>query len=300
MNRGTRMTRATRRMTPSAIRHPALGFFLLVPLALHADTLVLKNGQTITAKSFLRQADAIFVTSGPNGEPVTSETGTPLAEIAKVEFDPPAVFKNAPPLLAAGKTSTVLAEVGAALKTAETFGDLPGSHWPDLLVLQADILIAMGKDAEAAALATTMMKTKNAELVRDSQALLALIAARKGDHREASTLLETVLKDQPRPATIAAAAVARGLGLLAKQHYQEALKAFLELPVFLPDETALSGLAQLGAAQALYGMEDYDRAIAALESLLKTRPGTPEIATAQSLLPEWQRRRRVVEEAKEP
>jgi hypothetical protein len=47
-------------------------------------------------------------------------------------------------------------------------------------------------------------------------------------------------------------------------------------------------------------MDDYDRAIAALESLMKTRPGSPEIATAQTLLPEWKRRRRVVEEAKEP
>ncbi len=85
-----------------------------------------------------------------------------------------------------------------------------------------------------------------------------------------------------------------------KSSIPEALKAFLELPVFLPDETALCGIAQLGAAQAYYGMEDYDRAIAALESLIKTRPGSPEIAKAQALLPEWKRRRRAVEEAKEP
>ena len=293
MNAACRMTRASRRMTPS-------GMFIVLSLGLHADTLVLKNGQLVVGKTFARQGDAIMATTGPNGEPVTAETGTPLSEIAKVECEPPAVFKTAPPLLAAGKATMALADVEAALKTAEPFGDLPGSRWPDLLVLQAHIVAGMGKDAEAAALANAMKKTKNAELVRNAQALFALIAARKGDHGEAASLLEPLLTEPARPATIAAASVVRGLGLLAKKQYPEALKAFLELPVFLPDETALCGIAQLGAAQAYYGMDDYDRAIAALESLMKTRPGSPEIATAQTLLPEWKRRRRVVEEAKEP
>lgn len=289
-----RRTPATRRMTPGAI------WLLLAMGGLHADTLVLKNGQTITGKSFVRQDAAIFMTAGPTGEPVTAETGTPLAEIAKVECEPPAVFTTGPALLAAGKTAKVLADVEAALKVAETFGDLPGSRWPDLLVLRVHIMLAMGNDAEAAVLAGTMQKTKIAELVRNAQVVLALIAARKGDHGEATSLLENLTQEAARPNTIAAASVTLGLGLLKKKRFPEALKAFLELPVFLPDETALSGIAQLGAAQAYYGMDDYERAIAALESLLKTRPGTPEIATAQSLLPEWKNRRRVVEEAKEP
>jgi tetratricopeptide (TPR) repeat protein len=300
MNDEIRFTQATRRTASCAMRQAACGVFALLSLDLHADTLVLKNGQTVTGKSFLREGDAIFVTAGPNGEPVTAETGTPLTEIAKVECDPPVVFKKAPAMLAAGKASKVLADVVAALKVAETFGDLPGSRWPDLLVLQAYILVGMGKDDEAVKMATAMKKTKNAELVRDSQALLALIAARKGDHGEAASLLEDLTNEAASPCTIAAAAVIRGLGLLAKKQFPEALKAFLELPVFLPNETALGGIAQLGAAQAYYGMEDYDRAIAALESLIKTQPGIPEIDKAQTLLPEWQRRRRAVLEAKEP
>ena len=161
-------------------------------------------------------------------------------------------------------------------------------------------MLAMGNDAGAAALADTMKKTKNAELVRNAQTVLALIAARKGDHGEAALLLDNLTHEAARPNTIAAASVTIGLGLLKKKQFPEALKAFLELPVFLPDETALSGIAQLGAAQAYYGMDDYERAIATLERLLKTRPGTPQIATAQTLLPEWKNRRRVVEEAKEP
>jgi tetratricopeptide (TPR) repeat protein len=94
--------------------------------------------------------------------------------------------------------------------------------------------------------------------------------------------------------------VARGLGRLANQRFEEALKSFLELPVFLPDETALGGIALLGAARAFHGMEDYDRAISTLEKLIQSRPSTPEIPIARTLLPEWTRRRTVVREANQP
>lgn len=300
MNDKLRMTPPVRSMRPFGRRPAAIGIFLLLAPSLHADTLVLKNGQQVVGKTFLRQGDAIIVLSGPTGEPVTAAPGTPLREIKKVECEPPAVLKTAPALLAAGKASKVLAEVEAALKIAETFGDLPGSHWSDLLVLRAYILVGMDKDDEAAKMANAMKKTMNTDLVREAQALLALIAARKGEHGDAASLLEPLTHEAAHPCTIAAAAVVRGLRLLAKKQFPEALKAFLELPVFLPDETALCGIAQLGAAQAYFGMEDYDRAIAALESLIKTRPGTPEIDQAQALLPDWKRRRRAVAEAKEP
>jgi tetratricopeptide (TPR) repeat protein len=275
---------------------------IAIPLSPHlrADTLVLKNGQLINGKTFIRQGNAIIATTGPAGEPLNAGAGTPLGEIVKVECDPPPVFKTASQQLAVGKAAAALEDVEAALKSAEAFGDLPGSRWPDLLVLRAHIVLSMGKDDEAATLAKEMKATKNAALVRNAQVLFALIEARKGDHDKAAYLLDPLLHEPASPGMMAAAAVIRGLGLLSKQQYPEALKSFLELPVFLPDETAFSGIAQLGAAQAYYGMEDYDRAIAALESLIKTRPETPEVVTAQSLLPEWKRRRRVVEEAKEP
>ena len=135
---------------------------------------------------------------------------------------------------------------------------------------------------------------------REQAIIRALIAARKGDHATAASLAEPLLKDAVRSSTIAAATVALGLGQLEQKKFSEALKAFLELPVFLPDETALSGIARLGAAQAYFGMEDYDRAIATLEELIKTQPGIPQISTAESLLPEWTRRRRAVQNAKAP
>ncbi len=273
---------------------------LLLASGLQADTLVLKNGQALSGKAFHREGEVIGVTTGPTGEPVAAGTpGTPLGEIAKVECDRPPVLAGVAPLLTAGKTSAALEKVQAALKSAEVYDLLPGSYWPDLLVLQADILLAMGRDDEAAKLATAMDKTKNPPLVLDALALRALMSARHGDHGTAS-LLAVEAKAATRPGSLAALSVVRGLACLEKKHYEEALKAFLELPVFLPDETAFGAIAQLGSAHAYFGMEDYDRAIAALEVLIKTQPETPQMAVAQTLLPEWQRRRTVVQEAKEP
>ncbi len=273
---------------------------LLLSTGLHADSLVLKNGQTISGKGFLRQGDLISLSVLPNGDTAAAGPGTPMTEITKVECDLPPVLKTAPELLAAGKGSTMLSSVEAALKSSETFGLLPGSYWSDLLVLQSHILVATGKDDEAIKIAIAMEKTKKPDLLRDAKALRALVSARKGDRYGAETMLESVGNNVAKPASKSAITVTRGLLQLEKKQFEEALKSFLELPVFLPDETAFCGIAQLGSAQAYYGMEDYDRAIATLETLVKTRPDTPEISLAQSLLPEWQRRRTAVQEAKEP
>jgi len=269
---------------------------LLLSAGIHADTLVLKNGQTVAAQSFLRQGDSLVVAAGPGGGPATS---TPLKEIEKVELTPSPLLGSAPALLATGKAAEVLTDSKEAVKLAEVFGDLPGSHWPDLMVLQAHVLLATGGHDEAEKLAAVLEKTKKTDLVSDARAIRLLIAARKGDCQPAASLAEPLMEGATRPSTLAAASVALGLACLEGKQFENALKAFLELPVFLPEQTALDGIAQLGAAHAYYGMEDYERAIAALESLIKSRPGTPEISTAQTLLPEWKRRQSVLLEAKE-
>lgn len=301
MNDAIPMIRTLRGMQSLSAWRPMLCLSLVLSSALQADELTLKNGQTIEGKTFVRQGESLFLTETLTGEPVTLETGIPLAAITRISCDPPAVLASAPALLAKGDCQKVLEEVDAALKEAEKFGTLPGSRWPDLLVLRSHILVAMGKDADAAAMAASMSRTKDPRLVCNSEVLLALLAARKGSHTEAAARLKDALVGESSGnGAVAASSVARGLGLLEKEMYPDAMKAFLELPVFLPDETALIGMVQLGTARAYFGLNDTDTAIATLEDLIKNRPGTPEVAIAESLLPEWKRRRTAIQEAKEP
>lgn len=278
----------------------------------HGETIVLKSGQSGTGTSFRRQNNAmVFMMElrgadgkplvGPDGTVARAERSVPVSEIAKVVCEPPAVLKSAPALLAGKKAAgNVLAELATAVKAAEPFGDLPGSWWPQLLVLQANLLVATGKDAEAGPVAGSMASSGSPDLAAHGKALQALLAARKGDHAAAALLVSPLWKERAglQPSALAAVLVARGLGFLEKKQFVPALKSFLEVPVFMPDEAAFASAAQWGAAQAYYGLEDYDRAISTAETLVQAWPGRPETAQAQTLLPQWQRRRSVVNEAR--
>lgn len=268
-----------------------------------ADTLVLKSGHRGTGTKFRREGDRILFqmeARGPDGKVNLTESGVEVAKIERVEREMPLALKQAPALLAAGKAASALPAVAAAEKSAEPFGELPGSWWPQLAVLHAHTLLAVGNDDKAAALAGAMERSADPGLAREGAAVRAVVAGRKGDFAAVAQITGPIWKemDSLRPGTIAAAAVARGFGFLGKKQFVEALKSFLVLPVFTPDESALSGIARLGAAQAYYGLEDYDRAIAELEILIQSQPDLPEAAKARTLLPEWQRRRSAVNEAR--
>lgn len=278
----------------------ALAFLCVA--AVQAETVVLKSGHTGSGTQFRREGDRLMFLMelrGPDGQARMEPRGVALAEIEKVESPMPGVLKDAAAHLAAGQAAKVLAGLAPAVKAAEAFGELPGSWWPQLVVLQAQTLVALGREQDAAAAGAVLSGSTNPGLASQAKALQALVAARKGEMDTASSLTLSLWKEKERlpPSAVASVAVARGLGFLEKKQFVPALKAFLELPVFLPGETALSGIAQLGAAQAYYGMEDYDRAIEALEALIQTQPGAPETARAQEWLPQWQRRRTAVREA---
>lgn len=288
-------------MNPTAFQLTAAALLTAFCTA-HADSLILTNGQTVTGKSFRRSGDNIMVTTevaGPDGKPMNAERGVPLAEIARVDAPAPPVLNDAGPLLAQGNATGALSQIEPAVAAAEAYGDLPGSPWPALVTLQAQALLAAGKDANAELAIEKLSRSADAEAKASASALAALVAARKGDHDKAGTLAGPHLPPAAKPETGAAAALARGLGLLAKKQHAEALLCFLEAPVFAPKATAFSAMSQLGAAQCYFGMADFDRAISTLESLTKTQPGSPEAKTAQTLLPEYQRRKRVINEAKE-
>lgn len=275
---------------------------LVLPLCVQADSLILKDGKAVTGKTFRRDGDNILVTvevPGPDGKMMNAERGTPVAEVDRVDCTIPAALKDAVPLLAQGNASGALAQIEPAVAAAEAFLDLPGSHWPDLAVLQAQALLAAGKDPSAELVAGKLAGCTDADAKAAGNAIAALIAARKGDFDRATSLANPLLPPGPKPSVAAMASAARALALLEKKQFDDALLGFLEAPVFAPHATGLSAISQLGAAKAYFGMEDFDRAIKTLEELTKAQPSSPEAKLAQTLLPEYQRRKRVVNEAKE-
>ena len=283
---------------------PGLAMALFIGGAL-ADTLVLRDGRSVEAPLFRREGESIVAIAevpGPDGKPIKAERVVALPEIVKVVFTEPAVFRDAGARLGAGEASSALPAIVAATKAAEPLGTIPGSFWPDLQILQAHTLVALGRNAEAETIAAQLKSHADGNVAAGGQAISALVASFGESSATTISSAQDLLKAArtnpgAKPSTIAAASVACGLSLLEKEP-RLALKCFLELPVFLPGETALSGIARLGTAKSYFAMSDFDRAISSLEELIKTQPGAPEAAKAKTLLPDWQRRRTVFNESK--
>lgn len=267
--------------------------------SLRADSVVLNNGQTLNAVAFRRTADGLVVSTevpGPGGKPMYADQTVPLKEISRVECTPPAALKSVAGLLSQGNTSAALATLEPAVSAVDPLGDLPGSPWPELAMVYAQSLLAAGNDAQASVVIGKLSKPIDTQAA--ASALQALRTARRGDYEKVGALASPVITPRGNPAVVATASIAQGLALLAQKKYQESLLCFLEQPVFAPDATALSAMAQRGAAECYFGMEDFDRAIGTLEGLLKTQPSGPEAKAAQTLLEKYRHRKQVVEHSK--
>jgi tetratricopeptide (TPR) repeat protein len=267
--------------------------------SLRADAVVLTSGQTLNGVSFRRTADGLVVTTevqGPGGKPMNADQTVPLKEITRVECTPPAALKSAGSLLAQGNTSAALAALEPAVAAVDPLGDLPGSPWPEIAVVYAQALLAAGNDAHATVLIEKLSKA--ADTQGAASALQALRSARKGDYEKVATLAGPLLTHHGKPTVAATASTAQGFAFLAQKKYTEALLCFLEQPVFAPEATALAAMAQRGAAECYFGMEDFDRAIGTLEGLLKDQPSGPESKVAQTLLEKYRHRKQVIENSK--
>lgn len=271
-----------------------------------ADSLVLQSGQMITGTQYRREGEFIIATAeakSADGKTMSVEKKIPLADVSRVECQLPAVLAETRPLLAGGKVVEALEPISAAVKAAEAYGELPGSVWPELLCWQAQALLAAGQEAEALALCARLKTSHEPRILQLVQATQALLAMRQGKVDSALAAAEPLFQKRLQgtvPAgVVAIAAVTRGMAFLAKEDFSSAMKSFLELPVFLPEETALTTLAKLGEAKAWLGLADYDHAIDALEAIRKERAFSPEAAEAQKLLPDWIRRRQAVRDAKD-
>lgn len=262
------------------------------------QVIVLKDGKRVTAKALRRVGDNIMATS-PTAEgaaAVNGEVGYPLAQIETLEFPEPAVLKSAPDLIAKGNQANAIAQLDSALNYFGGFRDAPGSYWAELTLLKMTALVTAGKDADAEPLANQIIgQGSNAETARAAQAHLAGIMGRKGDHERAIQLCDRVLKDGARADTLAIAAMSKGRNHQALKQWDSALLAFLNIPVFYPEEKAFLPQSMLGAGQCYFELNDLPRAKDSLNELIKSYPNGPEATQAKTELDKIARREKALE-----
>lgn len=275
-------------------------FIAILALAVNASgqTILLKDGKKVLSKALRRAGDSILATNPAvdGAAPLQGDIGYPLANIEKIEFPEPAVLKSAAGLLASGKAADALAQSESAFTYFAGFRDAPGSYWPDLALLRIGALVALDRDGDAEPLARQISsQATNPETARGAQAHLAGIAARRGDHAKAIEICDDILKEANRPDTLATAAINKARSHQALKQWESAVLAYLNIPVFYPEQRGYVPTYLLGAAQCYFELADLPRAKDALNELIKSYPAIPEAATAQQELEKIARREKALE-----
>lgn len=266
------------------------GCWLAMYAAGLGQTIAMKDGRVIPAKGLRRQGDQILATveiaPADQGKPAqVGELGYAVSQIAKIDFPEPPILRAAPDLIVGGKAADALTQLDPVVKYYEPFRDAPGSWWVEAALLKVQALSALGRDAEGEPLATQVARgAAEPAAILAAKVQLALAAVRKGRTEETLPVFEDALKQSQDSPTLAAASVGRAQSLLARKEWEDAVLSFLQVPVFYPNERVWLPGAQLGVAQAEFGMEDIPRAKETLNGLLKTYPDAPEAAPAKAEL----------------
>ncbi|MGZ4983851.1 MAG: tetratricopeptide repeat protein [Chthoniobacterales bacterium] len=248
-----------------------------------AQTIVLKTGQRVETLGVRRSGDKIMGKIEVGGS--AGEVGQPISSIAKIEFPEPQGLKVAADLLSQGQAEKALAEITPVLAFYEQFRDIPGAWWAQAAVIKVSALAALGRDVDAEPLAQQIQRTAtDPETARAANLRIASSLVKKQEYEKAAQICDAAIKESTRPEVLADAWVTKGNVLLAQKDWDDALLAFLRVPVFYRDEKLFMPPALLGSARAYRRLDDIEHAKRALKDLIAAFPKSSEAAIAQTEL----------------
>jgi tetratricopeptide (TPR) repeat protein len=254
---------------------------LVIDPSARAQTIDLKTGQKVETTGVRREGDMIMgkvqVGSG------SGEVGYHIPQIAKVEFPKPRGLADASNLLSQGQPDKALAEIDQVVTYYDPFKDVPGAWWSQAALIKVSALSALHRDTEAEALVAEIQRfVTDPETARGAQLQLTTDLIRKQDFEKAAKICDTVIKESAQPEILAEAWIKRGDLLYAQRRWDEALLAYLHVPVFYSDEKRFMPPALLGSARAYGQLDDDGRARKSLNELIATFPKSAEAAIAKT------------------
>ena len=270
-----------------AWRRLVLVIVLAIGPRTQSQTITLKTGQKVETMGLRRDGDMVMgkVQVGTS----SGEVGYQVSQIAKVEFLEPRGLKTAAELMAQRQPEKALAEIEPVVAYYGSFKEVPGSYWSQAALIKVSILAALKRDAAADALATEIQKAvTDPEIARAVQVRLTANLVRKKDFDKAIAICNDAIKQSTDPAVLADAWVNKGDALAGKKEWEEALFAYLRVPIFYSDEKSFIPPAMLGSARAYGRLDDTARAKKTFNDLIAAYPKSGEAALAQTELQEIQ------------
>jgi tetratricopeptide (TPR) repeat protein len=246
-------------------------------------TISLKDGRSVTVPTVRRDGTNVKV---PMQIGTTAgEMGYPVASIARIDFPEPPEIDKAQDLLAKGKAEDVVNILKPVLEAQQPFSDLPGNWWQQAAQLKLTALVVSGRDAEADELINQLSQSStDPDTLSLARVLRAASAARKGDYELSLPVFERAIKDSKNRETVVNAWLNKGHCHLGLKQWEQAILAYLRLPVFFSDQRLLIPQAQLGAARAMAGLGDIASAGAKYEEIISSYPRSAEAGLAKTEL----------------
>ena len=249
----------------------------------NAQTIVLKTGQRVETLGVRRSGDLVMgkiEVAGSKGE-----IGYQVAQIGRIEFPEPKELRMARDLLTQAQPEKAMAAIDPAVALHYPFRDVPGNYWAAATLVKVNALAALKRNDEAESLAREIQRNStDPDMARAAELRLAGGFIRKQQFDRAAQICDAAIEKATDPAVIADAWVLKGDTFSAQKKWDEALLAYLHVPVFHPDQKRFLAEALLGSARAYRRLEDLDRARKTFNEVIATYPKTAYASDAQKEL----------------
>jgi hypothetical protein len=248
-----------------------------------ASTVALKDGSIISASTITPQGTKFHLVPEGGGQARVVDGST----IDRIEMPEPASLTETYAAFAAADTVRTLTAMGRLNNELDPFKKIPGARdwWLEAEFLRAHILLSQRRAKEIeATMGEIAGDAADPEAQRHAQVFLAHLTGLAGDPRKALAQLKEIILASRDPETLADAWLFAGQHHAAVNEQQQALLAFLRIPVFYPGRTVPLAGARLGAARAFVALEDFATARTLLKELVSTQGTTLEGAEGAKLL----------------
>jgi tetratricopeptide (TPR) repeat protein len=262
----------------------ALLTFILAGLSsAPAQTLLLKNGNSVPANELVRNGDMIMVAvkTSTGG---TGRVGYHISDVAELNLPVPDALKYAAEHVANGDFAHALAQIGPVVAYQKTIRDIPGNWWAKSALLEVSALIGLNRSADATALVTEISDfSKDPEILVSAKLQIAL-TTKFDDPQQALAAYDAIISQSSDPGTLSRAWIAEGDIHFAQHEFDEALLAYLTVTVFYPEHNPLIPKALWDSGQSYAKLKDATNATKTYQALISNYPDSPEAALAKAEL----------------
>jgi tetratricopeptide (TPR) repeat protein len=248
-----------------------------------AQTLLLKNGESVPANGLARNGDMIMVAVKTSTGSV-GQVGYHVSDVAELNLPAPEVLKFAAEQAANGDFTHALAQIEPVVAYQKTIRDIPGNWWAKSALVEVSALLGLNRMADATALVNEIAGySKDPEIIVSAK-LQIVMMTKFDDPQQALAAYDAVISQSRDPRTLSQAWIAEGDIQVAQHEIEEGLMDYLTVTVFYPEHNPLIPKALWDSGQAYAKLKDATNATKTYQTLISQYPKSPEAASAKAEL----------------